>query len=47
MRQTGLVHPRRAAALLDRYDQNADIYRRSDAPESDIGSAFMEDGSRR
>ena len=46
MRQTGLVHPKRAAALLDRYDQSADIYRRSNAPESEIASAFREDGSR-
>ena len=47
MRQTGFVHLGRDAALAGRYDQTADIYRRSDAPESDIGSAFMADGTRR
>ena len=47
MRQTGFVHLGRDAALAERYDQTADIYRRSNAPESDIGSAFMADGTRR
>ena len=47
MRQTGFVHPKRDAALAERYDQTADIYQLSNAPESPIGSAFREDGSRR
>ena len=32
MRQTGFVHPKRAAALADFYDLSADIVRRSDSP---------------
>ena len=44
MRQTGFVHPKRAAALADFYDLSADIVRRSDAPVSDTGSAYSSTG---
>ena len=44
MRQTSFLNPKRAAAIASFYNRSADFFRRGNAPESDIGSAWSSTG---